>query len=147
MARRRGPGRKSETRGNGRTHARVTLGGVGAFLLLYGAGLALLGLATNNLHSLGNWLDIIGILCIGLIALIARNVDSPPTEPTRGRVGVGEIVALVAAVVTLIAALLPFLGPIGGAKDPSGYDVVPLLPCQERNEPVPTVGTSADSPS
>jgi drug/metabolite transporter (DMT)-like permease len=147
MARRRGPAKEPETRRNDRRHSRITLGGVGVFLLLYGVSLAILGVANGNLHSLGSWLDIVGVLGVGLTALIAGEVSSSPTESSKERIGIREVIGLVVAVVTLMAALLPFLSPISNAKGPSGYDIVPLLPCQERNEPVPTVGTSADSPS
>jgi hypothetical protein len=136
--------RRARRQGKSRAPARITLRGVGLFLLLYGTGLALLGLATGNFHTLTPRLDVVVIFGGGVTALIAGQIASPSIERSDHRVGAGEIIALVAAVITLTAALLPFLGPIGGSNNPSGYDEMPLLPCQEPNEPLPTRST-ADS--
>jgi hypothetical protein len=138
--------RKLTKRRKDRPQSRVTLSGIGLSLLFYAAVLLLVGLATSNLHAV-TYVDLTIVAGAGFVALVAGRITSSPVDTPGERIGASQMIALVAAVVTLIAALVPFLGPIARTKNTSGYDVVPLLPCQERNEPLQTRGAPDDSPS
>jgi hypothetical protein len=147
MKRRRGPGGEPETKGKDRPPRRITVSGFGTALLIYGATWLVVGLSTSNLHTLLTRAVVLALLGAGAAFVIVGRTRRPALARTSDRIGPGEIITLVAAVIALIASSLPFLDPPGDSRDPAGYDLVPLLPCQERGDTLPTVGDPGDSAS
>jgi hypothetical protein len=86
------------------------------------------------------------VISAGVLLLVLARMNLIPRGNREEKIGVTQVLAVVAAVLTLLATLTPFLGSSDGRGSYSGYDF-PAYPCQETRPPHGTYANRADSPS